>query len=96
LSARFKAGVSLSAQDADEIRTAVANRDGLLRMYQKLLVEKEQRLRDFMQVKQDALARGGPTSSEIVLSSRTWRMIMGLHRLKYRLTVLRRRFWRQK
>jgi hypothetical protein len=94
LSARFDAGVTLSALDADEIRTAVANRDGLLRMYQKLLVEKEQRLRDFMGARQDALARGGTSSDEIVLSHRTWRMIMALHRLKYRLNVLRRRFWR--
>ncbi len=50
LSTRFDAGVTLSERDADEIRTAVANRDGLLRMYQKLLVEKEQRLRDFMRL----------------------------------------------
>ena len=66
----------------------------MLRMYQKLLVEKEQRLRDFMSAKQDALARGGTSSNEIVLSHRTWRMIMMLHRLKYRLDVFRRRFWR--
>jgi 2-oxoglutarate-Fe(II)-dependent oxygenase superfamily protein len=92
LSARFDAGATLSALDAEEIQTAVANRDGLLRMYQKLLVEKEQRLRDFMQVKQDALARGGPSPYEIVLAPRTWRMIMALHRLKYRFDVFRRRF----
>jgi len=94
LSTRFAAGVTLSALDADEIRTAVANRDGLLRMYQKLLVEKEQRLRDFMGARRDALARGGPSSDEIVLSRRTWRLIMALHRLKYRFNVFRRRFRR--
>ena len=54
---------------------------------------KPQRLRDFMQIKQGALARSGPSSNEIVLSRRTWRMIMVMHRLKYRLDVLRRRFW---
>lgn len=91
LSSRFDAGVTLSQRDAEEIRTAVANRDGLLRMYQKLLVEKEQRLRDFMRIKQDALASEEPSPSEIVLSRRTWRMILALHRLKYRLDVLRRR-----
>ena len=80
-----------------EILSAIGedpNRDGLLRMYQKLLVEKEQRLRDFMGARRDALARGGPSSDEIVLSRRTWRLIMGLHRLKYRFNVFRRRFRR--
>jgi hypothetical protein len=94
LSTRFAPGVTLSERDTDEIRTAVANRDGLLRMYQKLLVEKEQRLHDFMRIKQDALGRGGPSPNDIVLSPRTWRMIMALHRLKYRFNVFRRRFWR--
>lgn len=37
------AGIPLSAQQAEEIRRAFDHRDGLLRLYQKLLIDKEQR-----------------------------------------------------
>ena len=79
------AGVPLSERDAQEIRIAIQSRDGLIRMYQKLLVEKEQRLRDFLGAAQKA--RGGVDTPgyDVILGSRSWRMIMKLHRLRYRL-----------
>ena len=36
------------------------NRDGLLKMYQKLLIEKEQRLRDALQPNRDGALRERP------------------------------------
>jgi hypothetical protein len=48
-----------------------------------LLIEKEQRLRDFMKLNQ-----GDASSYQGVISSRSWRLVMGLHRLKYRLRHL--------
>lgn len=87
---RVAAGVTLTAQDAEDLQVAFASRDGLLRMYQKLLVEKEQRLRDLITMQRDA--RGGPMHDyNVILSSRSWRMIMALHRIKYRMTMLARR-----
>jgi len=56
------------------------DRDGLLNMYQKLLIEKEQRLRDFLKLNQD-----GKIGHDAILSSRSWKLVMTLHRLKYRL-----------
>jgi hypothetical protein len=88
---RVAAGTTLTAQDAEDIQVALASRDGLLRMYQKLLVEKEQRLRDFMTMKRDALAGGPLHDYNVILSSRSWRFIMALHRIKYRVTSLARR-----
>jgi hypothetical protein len=55
----------------------------LLTMYQKLLIQKEQRLREFM----TRCEEGGADYQRIV-SSRSWRLVMGLHRLKYRLRHL--------
>jgi hypothetical protein len=92
LTVAVEAGVTLTQGDANAIREAIANRDGLLRLYQQLLVEKEQRLRDLMRVRDDASARGVVAPDEIVLSRRTWKAIMALHRLKYRIGVWRRRF----
>ncbi len=88
---RIAAGVTLSQADVEEIRVALASRDGLLRMYQGLLVEKEQRLRDFMSIKRDALSNGPVPDFQVVLSSRSWGAILALHRLKYRLWSLARR-----
>lgn len=79
------AGVPLSERDAQEIRIAIQSRDGLIRMYQKLLVEKEQRLRDFLSAAQKAGGSGDTPGYEVILGSRSWRMIMKLHRLRYRL-----------
>jgi Rps23 Pro-64 3,4-dihydroxylase Tpa1-like proline 4-hydroxylase len=79
LPAHIAAGRTLTEGDFNEINIRMIERDGLLRMYQKLLVEKEQRLRDFMRQHQ-----GGLLESQ-VQSSRSWRLVMALHRLKYRL-----------
>ena len=69
----------------------MASREGLLRLYQKLLVEKEQRLRDVLKLRQDAHATGHLQDYQVILSSRSWRLIMAIHRLKYRtLSALRR------
>ncbi len=78
------AGVTLSERDAQEIRIAVQSRDGLIRMYQKLLVEKEQRLRDFVGAVQDVQGAGPSREYFVIVNSRSWRMMMKMHRLKYR------------
>jgi hypothetical protein len=95
LATRVEPGVALTQRDADAIKEALANRDNLLRLYQRLLVEKEQRLRDLLRIREDAAAHGVVSPDEIVLSRRTWRAIMALHRLKYRLGALRRRLGRR-
>lgn len=77
-------GEPLSARDAQEIRVAIQSRDGLIRMYQKLLVEKEQRLCDFLRAAQEYGSPGDARGHEVMLGSRSWRMIMKLHRLRYR------------
>jgi hypothetical protein len=85
LPATFGAGITLSERDAQEIRIAMQSRDGLIRMYQKLLVEKEQRLRDLVGARQGLVAAGMPADYDVILRSRSWRMIMNAHRLRYRL-----------
>ena len=87
----IREGAPLSAADVEQIHRALAAREGLLRMYQKLLVDKEQRLHDFMRLRQDAAAQGHLQDYSVVLSSRSWRLIMALHRAKYRLARLFRR-----
>lgn len=84
------AGATLSERDAQEIRIAMQSRDGLIRMYQKLLVEKEQRLRDFVRAKQQLGATGN--DYDVILGSRSWRLIMALHRARYRMRSAFRRF----
>ena len=44
-----KPGEVLAENDYQYLKDLMANRDGLIQMYQELLVQKEQRLRDFMQ-----------------------------------------------
>jgi hypothetical protein len=80
----IQAGTTLSEADMRAIRAALGQREGLLNMYQAQLVEKEQRLRDFLTLNHDAVERGG---AHVVLSSRSWRVIMLLHRIKYRLSA---------
>lgn len=77
------AGVTLSEPDMQQIRIAMQSRDGMIRMYQKLLVEKEQRLRDVIRAKQYVQVLG--PSHNKVLGSRSWRLMMALSRLKHRL-----------
>jgi hypothetical protein len=74
-----KAGHTLSAVDVNEISNRLVERDGLLRMYQKLLIEKEQRLRDFVNTHQST---GRPAAVQALLS---WRFVMALRRFRYRL-----------
>jgi 2OG-Fe(II) oxygenase superfamily len=80
---RVAAGVTLSEQDVQQIRIAMQSRDGLIRMYQKLLVEKEQRLRDVIRAKQYVQVLGA--SEKKLLGLRSWRVIIALSRLKRRL-----------
>ena len=70
------------------------SRDGLLRMYQKLLVEKEQRMHDLVAMGRDGLEGGPLPDYRRVLRSRSWRLIMALHRFKHRMTVMARRLVR--
>jgi SAM-dependent methyltransferase len=48
----LQAGHTLSEADHTQLQILMASRDGLLKMYQKLLIEKEQRIRDFVKSKQ--------------------------------------------
>jgi hypothetical protein len=80
LPANLKAGHTLTEEDMFQLHVCTQGRDGLLKMYQNLLIEKEQRLRDFMKLNQ----RQGADYQTIV-GSRSWRAVMALHRLKYRL-----------
>jgi SAM-dependent methyltransferase len=48
----FAAGHQLTASDQTQLQILMASRDGLIKMYQKLLIEKEQRIRDFVKSKQ--------------------------------------------
>lgn len=73
------AGHTLTESDFNDLHTRIVERDGLLRMYQKLLIEKEQRLRDFLHTQQAG------TLDLQILSSRSWRLVTALHRFKYRL-----------
>jgi hypothetical protein len=83
------AGATLTAEDAQAIRIATQSRDGLIRMYQKLLVEKEQRLRDFISAAQQHVGAG--EDHAIILGSRSWRLIMALHRIRFALRSTIRR-----
>ena len=82
LPGHLRAGHTLTPEDMQEIEIRMQGRDGLLRMYQKLLVEKEQRLRDFMRA-----AQAG-AHDHLMQSSRTWKLIMMMHRVRYRMKRL--------
>lgn len=79
----LRVGHTLTDDDMLQLHIRTQGRDGLLAMYQKLLIEKEQRLRNFMGAHQ-----GGNTDFHAVMNSRSWRLVMALHRLKYRLRHL--------
>jgi hypothetical protein len=83
LPSNLRVGHTLTEQDMLELHIRTQGRDGLLTMYQKLLIEKEQRLRDFVKLNQ-----GGNADYHVVISSRSWRLVMGLQRLRYRLRHL--------
>jgi hypothetical protein len=84
LPANLQVGHTLTEQDMLELRICTQGRDGLLAMYQKLLIEKEELLRKFMK-----LERGDNSEYHAVVNSRSWRLVMGLHRLRHRLRHLR-------
>jgi hypothetical protein len=86
------AGATLSERDAQEIRIAMQSRDGLIRMYQKLLVDKEQRLRELIRVRQQLGT--GASDYDVILGSRSWRLVMALHRARYRVHSALRRIGR--
>ena len=69
----IKAGYTLTGSDKRELDLCMQDRDGLLKMYQKLLIEKEQRLQDLTKI------------HDAFLSSRSWKFVMTLQRLRYRL-----------
>lgn len=84
LPGHIREGRTLTADDVREIDIRMKGRDGLLRMYQKLLIDKEQRLRDFMRV-----AAHDPQHHQVMLSSRSWKFVTMLRRLKHRVTHFR-------
>ena len=79
LPSHLRAGHTLTDDDVRELDIRMQGRDGLLRMYQKLLIEKEQRLRDFLQIAQRS------PDQQAILSSRSWKLVMALQRFKYRM-----------
>jgi len=83
LPANLRAGHTLTDEDMLELQIRTQGRDGLLGMYQKLLIDKEQQIRDFLKLNQE-----GSSAYRAIMSSRSWKLIMALHRLKYRLRHL--------
>lgn len=71
---------TLSEEDVTQLNILMASRDGLLGMYPKLLIEKEQRLRNFMSLHQSDML-----DHHIIRGSRSWKLVMALHRIRYRL-----------
>ncbi len=79
----LRTGHTLTDEDMLELHIRTQGRDGLLRMYQKLLIEKEQQIRDFLKLSQE-----GTSTYRAIMNSRSWKLVMALHRLKYRLRHL--------
>ncbi|MEO8739902.1 MAG: 2OG-Fe(II) oxygenase [Casimicrobiaceae bacterium] len=80
---RFRAGHSLTEKDALDLHILMASRDGLLEMYQRLLIEKEERLHSFMRLHQE-----GQIDFHAMVGSRSWRLLMALQRMRYRMRKL--------
>lgn len=76
---RYRAGHTLSESDAAELRGLMANRAGLLEMYQRLLIEKEQRLQALCALHDARLAE-----YRSIVGSTSWKIARTLHRLKRR------------
>ncbi len=77
----IKPGRTLTEEDVSQLTILMASRDGLLGMYQNLLIEKEQRLQNFMSNHQSGLM-----DHHLILNSRSWKFVMSLHRIRYRIT----------
>jgi len=84
LPANLRAGHTLTEEDMLQLHIRTQGRDGLLEMYQKLLIEKEKRLSNFISMHQD-----GASNVHTLMGSKSWRLLVALHRLKYRLLHLR-------
>ena len=84
LPANLRAGHTLTEGDMLQLHILTQGRDGLLEMYQKLLIEKERRLSNFISMHQN-----GASDLHNLMGSRSWRLLVALHRLKYRLLHLR-------
>ena len=76
----LRVGHTLTEEDMLQLHIRTQGRDGLLAMYQKLLIDKEQRFRDFLSVHQ-----GDASNLRALMNSKSWRFIVALHRLKHRL-----------
>ena len=78
----FQAGKALTEAEVQQVRNLIAQRDGLLEMYQKLLVEKEERIRGFMHTRQELIDAGIPDNYPAILNSRSWKFIIAIHKIK--------------
>lgn len=72
----LRAGHTLDENDAAALHALMASRDGLLEMYQRLLIEKEQRLRD-------VLASDSSSQYQAIVTSRSWKIVMALHQMRF-------------
>jgi hypothetical protein len=80
----IRAGHTLSDADVREIDARIRGRDDLLRMYQKLLIEKEQRLREFI-----GASRRERAEQQALRSSRVYRVAAFVRALRRRITRAR-------
>jgi hypothetical protein len=76
----------LEKSDYNYLRGLIANRDGLIQMYQDLLIQKEQRLRQFMQADQERVP-----DHEVILPSGPSKPITAVRQPNHRLTALLRK-----
>jgi 2OG-Fe(II) oxygenase superfamily len=83
LPGNLRAGHTLTDDDMLQLHVITQGRDGLLKMYQKLLVEKEQKLADFL-----SLYHEGSPDYRGITASRSWKLVMALRRLEHRLRNL--------
>ena len=77
----IQAGKTLSEEDVQNLRNLLSQRDGLVEMYQKLLIEKEERLRRLINTSQELLG----SSNHAILSSRSWKFVIMVHKAKNKL-----------
>ena len=77
----IQAGKTLSEEDVQQLRNLLGQRDGLVEMYQKLLIEKEERLRRLMKTSQELYGSG----NQAMLSSRSWKFVIMVHKAKNKL-----------
>lgn len=75
LPGHMKAGHVLTENDERDLQTLTASRDGLLEMYQKMLIEKEQRFHDLVRSSQLSASEFNP-----LLSSRSGKFMMAVLR----------------